>query len=329
MVLADLGNQLSGALRRLNSAALLDEELIESVLTEITNALVKSDVGIPQVMAMKKDIKTQLGGSEGESTVNKRRQVQRLVMESLVKLVSGRRKPFRPKKGVSNVVLMVGLQGAGKTTSCTKFAHYYSRKGWKVGLVCADTFRAGAFDQLRQNATKIRIPFYGSYSETDPVTIAEEGVKKFRLEKFDLIVVDTSGRHKQEAGLFEEMKQVQETVKPDEIIYVMDSHIGQACCAQAEAFGEACGEIGSVIVTKLDGHAKGGGALSAVAATGAPITFLGTGEHFDELQPFDAEGFVSKLLGMGDLKGLMNTLTDVMPNQEDQEKMVERLSSGI
>ncbi|PKI48482.1 hypothetical protein CRG98_031104 [Punica granatum] len=135
-------------------------------------------------------------------------------------------------------------------------------KGWKPALVCADTFRAGAFDQLKQNATKAKIPFYGSYTESDPVKIAVEGVETFKKENCDLIIVDTSGRHKQEASLFEEMRQVSEATKPDLVIFVMDSSIGQAAFDQAQAFKQSV-PVGAVIVTKMDGHAKGGGALSA------------------------------------------------------------------
>ncbi|KNC73159.1 hypothetical protein SARC_14284, partial [Sphaeroforma arctica JP610] len=188
--------------------------------------------------------------------------------------------------------------------------YYYQKKGWKVCLICADTFRAGAFDQLKQNCTKARIPFYGSYTETDPVVIAAEGVQKFKEEKFEIIIVDTSGRHKQEAGLFEEMLQVDQAVHPDNIVFVMDASIGQAAELQAAAFkGQV--DVGSVIITKLDGHAKGGGALSAVAATKSPIIFMGTGEHLDDFEPFSAQPFVSKLLGMGDLGGLMEVVKDL------------------
>merc|ERR1712137_915720 len=228
--------------------------------------------------------------------------------------------------GECNVIMFVGLQGSGKTTTCTKYAHHYNRKGWKTALVCADTFRAGAFDQLRQNAAKVRIPFYGDYNETDPVKIAEEGVELFRKERYDLIIVDTSGRHKQESALFDEMKQVAEAISPHDVVFVMDSHIGQACFEQAKAFRE-CVNVGSVIVTKLDGHAKGGGALSAVAATNSPIIFLGQGEHFDDFQTFEPQSFVSRLLGMGDLKGLFQSITEAMP-LERQPALLQKISKG-
>ena len=172
-------------------------------------------------------------------------------------------------------------------------------------LVCADTFRAGAFDQLKQNATKAKIPYYGSYTERDPVVVAEEGVKQFKAEKYELIIVDTSGRHKQESALFEEMQEVARVVAPDDVVFVMDSSIGQAAKDQAKAFRDAV-KVGSVIITKLDGHAKGGGALSAVAATKSPIIFVGTGEHIDDFELFNTKSFVSRLLGMGDISGLLN-----------------------
>merc|ERR1719424_2135699 len=230
------------------------------------------------------------------------------------------KEPYAPKKKQANVIMFVGLQGAGKTTTCTKYAYMHKRKGFKCALVCADTFRAGAFDQLKQNATKAKIPFYGSYTETDPAQIAAEGTAKFREEGYEIIIVDTSGRHMQEAALFEEMQQVSDAVAPDEVIFVMDSSIGQAAHEQASAFKKKVA-VGSVIVTKLDGHAKGGGALSAVSATRAPIIFIGTGEHFDEFEPFDASSFVSRLMGLGDLKGLVDSIKEAMPLEEQKQLM--------
>lgn len=194
-------------------------------------------------------------------------------------------------------------------------------------MVCADTFRAGAFDQLKQNATKLRVPFYGSYTEADPVRIAEEGVEQFRRENFEVIIVDTSGRHRQETALFSEMQEIQAVVNPDNIIFVMDATQGQAVFDQATSFKEAV-PVGAVIITKLDGHAKGGGALSAVAATGSPIIFLGSGEHFDDFDPFNAQSFVSKLLGMGDVRGLVEEMKTVV-DMEKQPELLGKLTKGI
>ncbi|CAO3607844.1 unnamed protein product [Cunninghamella blakesleeana] len=246
-------------------------------------------------------------------------------MDELFNLVDPGVEPYKPTKKKSNIFMMVGLQGAGKTTTCTKLASYYQRKGWKVALVCADTFRAGAFDQLKQNATKAKIPYYGSYSETDPVAIALEGVEKFKSEKFEIIIVDTSGRHKQEAELFEEMKQISAAVEPDSTIFVMDGTIGQAAEAQAAAFKEAA-NFGSIIMTKMDGHAKGGGAISAVAATNSPIVFIGTGEHLHDLDRFEPKPFIRKMLGMGDMRDLVEKVQDMKLDQN--KNLMENIKQG-
>ncbi len=203
-----------------------------------------------------------------------------------------------------------------------QLAVYYQKRGFKSCIVCADTFRAGAFDQTRQSATKAKVPYFGSYTETDPVSIAAQGVVKFKKERFEVIIVDTSGRHKQESELFQEMVQISEAVKPDMTVLVLDASIGrieafvgetpqlihsapgQAAEAQAKAFKESA-DFGAIIITKTDGHAKGGGAISAVAATHTPIVFRGTGEHMLDIERFAPQQFISKLLGMGDMQGLV------------------------
>lgn len=328
MVLGDLGAKLTSALRKLNRQTVIDDEAVDACLKEVAKALLEADVNVRFVSELRNRIRNQLKLDEALAAgTNRRKFIQRCVCDELTKLLTPERKPFKLRKGKTNVVMFVGLQGSGKTTTCTKYATFYQRKGWKVALVCADTFRAGAFDQLKQNATKVRIPFYGSYTETDPVSIASEGVDTFRSEKYELIIVDTSGRHKQEAELFEEMQQVHEAIAPDDVVFVMDSHIGQACFDQAKAFADAV-QVGSVIVTKLDGHAKGGGALSAVTATASPVIFIGTGEHFDEFEPFDSQSFVSRLCGLGDISGLVSTINEAMP-LDKQPELLGRLSKGM
>nr|GLL32097.1 signal recognition particle 54 kDa protein 2 [Ipomoea trifida] len=287
MVLAQLGGSISRALQQMSNATIIDEKVLNECLNEITRALLQSDVQFKLVRDMQTNIK-------------------RIV--NLDDLAAGHNKR------------------SGKTTTCTKYAYYHQRKGWKPALVCADTFRAGAFDQLKQNATKAKIPFYGSYTESDPVKIAVEGVERFKKENCDLIIVDTSGRHKQEAALFEEMRQVSEATKPDLVIFVMDSSIGQAAFDQAQAFKQSVA-VGAVIVTKMDGHAKGGGALSAVAATKSPVIFIGTGEHMDEFEVFDVKPFVSRLLGMGDWSGFMDKIHEVVP-MDQQPELLQKLSEG-
>lgn len=325
MVLADLGRKITSALRSLGNATIINEEVLNEMLKEICKALIEADVNIKLVKSLRENVRSVIDFDEMAGGLNKRRMIQSAVFKELVKLIDPGVKAWTPTKGKNNVIMFVGLQGSGKTTTCTKLAYYYQKKGWKTCLICADTFRAGAFDQLKQNATKARIPFYGSYTEIDPVVIAQEGVEKFRSENFEIIIVDTSGRHKQEDSLFEEMLQVNNVTNPDNIVFVMDASIGQACESQAKAFKDKV-DIGSVIITKLDGHAKGGGALSAVAATKSPVIFIGTGEHTDDFEPFKVQPFVSKLLGMGDIEGLIDKVNEL--KLDDNEDLMKKLKQG-
>uniref|UniRef100_A0AAF5CZ09 Signal recognition particle 54 kDa protein n=2 Tax=Strongyloides stercoralis TaxID=6248 RepID=A0AAF5CZ09_STRER len=327
MVLADLGRRIRVAIGKLGQATVINEEEIKAMLNEVCSALLESDVNIRLVKKLKDNCFKKINNEELLGGVNKRRVIQKTVFQELLALVDPGITPYTPLKGRPNVIMFVGLQGAGKTTTCTKMAYYYQKKGWRTCLVCADTFRAGAFDQLKQNATKARIPFYGSYTEMDPVVIAADGVDKFKKEGFEIIIVDTSGRHKQEASLFEEMLQVSNAINPNNVIFVMDASIGQALEAQAKSFHETV-PVGSVIITKLDSHAKGGGALSAVAATGSPVIFIGTGEHIDEFETFKPKQFISKLLGMGDLEGLVEKVSEIS-NMQDSAELLKRIKGGI
>ncbi|KAJ2882813.1 Signal recognition particle, partial [Coemansia asiatica] len=326
MVLNELGARINSALHALSKEPVIDEKAVDALLREICTALLESDVNVRLVQQLRQNVRKRINMDELSASANKRKVIQTAVFDELCTLVDPGVQPWVPRKGKQNVVMFVGLQGSGKTTSCTKLAAYYKRKGMKVGLVCADTFRAGAFDQLRQNASRAHIPYYGSYTEADPVLIAMEGVKQFKKDKFDLIIVDTSGRHKQEMELFAEMQQIAKAVRPDNTVFVMDGTIGQAADSQARAFKETV-DIGSIIITKMDGHAKGGGAISAVAATGSPIIFIGTGEHMHDLDKFSARPFVSKMLGMGDISGLVETVQDLQLDKN--EDMIKNLAKGV
>src|SRR5436190_11387115 len=242
----------------------------DAMIKEITSALLSADVNVRLVQSLRKSIKATVQFSSLPPAVNKKRLIQKTVFDQLVALVDPHAEPFKPKKGRSNVIMFVGLQGAGKTTTCTKLARHYQTRGFRSALVCADTFRAGAFDQLKQNATKAKIPYYGSLTQTDPAVVAAEGVEKFKKERFEVIIVDTSGRHRQEDALFQEMVDIQQAVKPDQTIMVLDASIGQQAEAPSKAFKDAA-DFGAIIITKTDGHASGAGAISAVAATHTPI----------------------------------------------------------
>lgn len=296
-------------------------QAFDSMIKEICAALLEADVNVRLVGNLRKSIKASVNFKELAPGVNKKRLIQKAVFDELVKLVDPHAEPFKPKKGKSNVIMFVGLQGAGKTTTCTKLARHYQSRGFKACMVCADTFRAGAFDQLKQNATKAKIPYYGSLTQTDPAVVAKEGVDKFKKEKFEIIIVDTSGRHRQEDALFQEMVDIQTAVKPDQTIMVLDASIGQQAEAQSKAFKETA-DFGAIIITKTDGHASGGGAISAVAATHTPIVFIGTGEHMLDLERFAPQQFVSKLLGMGDMQGLVEHVQSLKLDQKDTMKHI-------
>ena len=298
------------------------------MLKELCSALLSADINVRLVQSLRKSIKSSVDFASLPPAVNKKRLIQKAVFDELVALVDPHAESFRPKKGRSNVIMFVGLQGAGKTTTCTKLARHYQTRGFKTALVCADTFRAGAFDQLKQNATKAKIPYYGSLTQTDPAVVAAEGVAKFKKERFEIIVVDTSGRHRQEEELFAEMTQIQTAVTPDQTILVLDSTIGQAAEAQSAAF-KATADFGAIIITKTDGHAAGGGAISAVAATHTPIIYLGTGEHLMDLERFEPKAFIQKLLGMGDVAGLVEHVQAVTKDSASAKETYKHISEGI
>lgn len=298
---------------------------MKEFLNEVARALLQADVNVKTVKELQQNVRAEVAITAEAAGLNKRKMLQTAVFNGIKKMLDPGVKPFIPAKGKTSIVMFVGLQGSGKTTSCTKYAAYFQRKGLKTGLVCADTFRAGAYDQLRQNATKAKVRFYGSLTEADPVIIAKEGVLELKKEKYDLIIVDTSGRHKQESALFEEMKQVQQAVKPNDIVFVMSATDGQGIEEQARQFKEKV-PIGSVIVTKLDGQAKGGGALAAVAMTKSPIVFIGTGEHFDDFELFQPESFVSRMLGMGDMRALVDSMKDA--NIDTDSELYKRFQDG-
>jgi len=187
--------------------------------------------------------------------------------------------------------------------------------------VTCDTFRPGAYDQLKQLAEQINVDFYGEPEAKDPVALARRGVGHFK--GYEVVILDTSGRHKEEKGLIEEMRQIAAAVKPQEIVLVLDGTIGQQASVQAQAFKEAT-DVGSIIVSKLDGTARGGGALSGVSATGAPIKFIGTGEKIEDMEPFVPSRFIGRLLGMGDIDGLIAKVkeAEIEPSEKDVYKML-------
>ena len=325
MVLQDLGEKLLAGLNKLATARNIDDTFFKSFIFEIVNALRSADVSAKTVIEFSKKIKERVNLKELPPGCSARKIIEREVLNELVSIIDPGEQPYQPEKGKPNVYMMVGLQGAGKTTTCTKLGSFYKRRGWKVAVVAADTFRAGAREQLMQNAQQVGVAYYVDLMNQDPVAVAVAGVNKFKREKFDMIIVDTSGRHMQEANLFAEMQEMENAIKPDEVIFVMDGTIGQAAYDQASAFSKAV-SVGSIIITKLDSTAKGGGALSAVAATGSPIAFYGTGEDMGSLEVFDAKSFVSRMLGFGDAMALARKMEEI--DMDKQQQLANRIMEG-
>ena len=321
MVLDKLGSSLYDALRKVIRAPVVDEALVKELIRDFQRALLQADVNVQLVMELSQNIERRALKEELPPGISRREHVVKVVYDELTRFVGEKQQEIRIQPGKQNVLMLVGIQGSGKTTTAAKLARYYQKRGLRTGLITSDTFRPGAYNQLKQLAEQIKVDFYGEPEAKDPAALARRGVDRFN--GYEVVILDTSGRHKEEKGLIEEMQQIAAAVKPQEIVLVLDGTIGQQASAQAHAFKEAT-DVGSIIVSKLDGTARGGGALSGVAATGAPIKFIGTGEKIEDLEPFVPSRFIGRLLGMGDIDGLIAKVkeADIEPSEKDVYKML-------
>lgn len=319
-MLTDIGRSLTTTISNLFRTPVTSSS-IDTTIRDVCTTLLHANVHPNTVYNLRNSLRTTL--TDIPAGVSKARFVASTITDSIIEILTPHKKSYNIVKKKCNIVVFVGLQGCGKTTTVCKYANYHVKKGLKTGIVCADTFRAGAFDQVKQNALKIKVPFYGS-SETDPVVVAKLGVERFKKDNFDLILVDTSGRNTQESELFCEMKEIIQQINPSNIIFVMDAGIGQSAEEQARGFAESV-DVGGIILTKLDGTAKAGGALASVAATQCPIEFIGTGEGMDDFEVFEPKRFVNKLLGRGDVEGLFEKVSDL---KIDEKAMMKKLEKG-
>lgn len=325
MVLDSLGESLRATLRKVANATKVDEALVKEVVRDIQRALLQADVNVKLTLQLTKAIQDRALNEQPPKGISPRNHVIKIVNDEMVKLLGKQRDiPAKPMK-----ILMVGLYGQGKTTTTGKLSKWYSKKGLKVGVIAADVHRPAAYHQLQQLALQTKVAFYGNPNTKagDAPRIVAEGLKEFQKQKVDVIIVDTSGRHRLEDDLVQEITEVAQTVKADEKFLVIDATVGQQAGPQARTFHEAVGLTG-VVLTKIDGSAKGGGALSAVAETGAPVVFVGTGEHIDEIEKFDASRFISRLLGMGDLQSLLEAAQEAVQDEEAAEKTARKILSG-
>lgn len=323
MALERLGSSIYGALKKIFKAAVVDEATVKELVHDIQRALLQADVNVQLVLDISKRIEDRALKEELPPGISRKEHVVKVVYEEITRFLGEKPVPLKIEPGKRRVIMLVGIQGSGKTTASAKLARYIQKRGLKPALICVDTFRPGAFDQLRQLANRINVPAYGDVKSKNPVDIAKKGLKEF--ESRDFIIIDTSGRHKEEKGLIEEMKQLERAIKPDEVMLVIDGTIGQQASTQAKAFHEAT-PIGSILVAKLDGSARGGGALSAVAAIGSPIKFISTGEKTEDIEAFVPSRFVGRLLGMGDLESLVEKVREA--EIKVPEKKAKQILSG-
>lgn len=322
-MLSTLQNGLRNAVSKLLGAGAVDEAAIKEFVKDLQRTLLQADVNVRLVLQLSNKIEQRALQEKPPLGLPRKDHIVKILYEELSGIL-GEETEFNLPKDKVSIILLVGIQGSGKTTVIAKLARHLSKRDYKVGVVGADTFRPGALVQLRTLCEKINVPVYGEEKAKDAVKVASDGVNYFKERGVNAIIVDTAGRHKEEKGLLDEMREINR-VNPDRVLLVVDGTIGQQCYSQAEAFHRAV-PVGGIVVTKLDGAAKGGGALAAAAATGARIVFLGTGERVDDLEQFSPTRFVGRLLGMGDLKALLDRVKD-METEADVKKL-QRISSG-
>ena len=322
MVLEGLGKSLRGVIGRIGSASSVDEELIKDICKDLQRALLEADVNVRLVLDVTNGVKERALNEQPEAGRSMKDHVIRIIREELVKMVNSDVPGIAVKP---QTIMMVGLYGQGKTTTTGKLALYFSKKGLSVGLIGADVYRPAALDQLKQLGEKVGVEVYGEPGQTDAALIVKHGLEHFKDKK--MVIIDTSGRHALEDDLIDEIKRIADVAKPEERILVLDAQVGQQAGPQAEAFHNAVGVTG-VILTKMDGTAKGGGALSAISKTNARIVFMGTGEHIRDLEAFDPERFIGRLLGSGDIRALVEMASEGMDDPEEAQKIADDMMKG-
>jgi len=323
-VLDSLKTNLRAAIKKLVSSSGVDEELIKELSKDVQRALLQSDVNVRLVLEITKKLEERSLNESPPPGLSRKDHTVKILYDELAKLL-GNETEFSFKPDRLNKVLMMGIQGSGKTTITAKLAKFLTKQGYKVGAIGADTFRPGALVQLRTMCDKANVEVYGDENNKDSPQLVKKGLKHFENSNLDIILIDTAGRHKEEQELLDEMKQINKAAEPDLVLLVIDGTIGQQCFNQADAFHKIV-PVGGIIITKLDSSAKGGGALAASAATGAQIMYIGTGERIDDLEQFAPTRFVGRLLGMGDVKAVLD-LAKRLESEADEVRL-KRISSG-
>jgi len=332
-MLDNLRSSLGAALKKLVGASDVNEELIDSLCKDVQRALLQSDVNVRLVLTITQNLKKRSLEESPPKGLSRKNHIVSILYDELSRLMGYKGDlaaqnnhleeqviSFVP--GKLGTVLMFGIQGSGKTTVTAKLARWLTKHGYHVGVVGADTWRPGALTQLKMNCIKINVEVFGDESTKNAPSIVKNGIAYFRDAGADVVIIDTAGRHKDETELLDEMNKMYEISKPELILLVIDGTIGQQAYNQAKSFHDTV-PVGGIIITKLDGTAKGGGALAASAVTGAKIFFIGNGERIDDLEVFSPTRFVGRLLGMGDIKAILDLAKDLeIQADENQSKRV-------
>lgn len=323
-MLDGLKNSLQAAIKRIVNSSGVDEALIKELARDVQRALLQADVNVKLVLEITKNLEYRSLNETPPPGLSRKDHIVKILYGELANLL-GKENEFSFKPGKQNRVLLLGIQGSGKTTVMGKLAKFLTKQGYKVGVIGADTYRPGALVQLKTNCEKANVEVYGEEGNKDAPAIVKSGLKHFEGSNLDIILIDTAGRHKEEQDLLDEMKEIGKVAEPDLALLVIDGTIGQQCYNQAESFHKTV-PVGGIIITKLDSSAKGGGALAASAATGAKIMYIGTGERIDDLEIFSPTRFVGRLLGMGDIQAVLD-LAKRLESEADDVRM-KRISSG-
>src|SRR5712691_2452426 len=338
-MLDNLRTGLRSALKKIVGASVINEEIIESLCKDVQRALLQSDVNVRLVLSITNNLKLRALNEQPVKGLSRKDHIITILYGELANLLGYTGETIKSidkiqrqqdeglsfKAGEQNIVLMLGIQGSGKTTVTGKLARWLTRHGYRVAVIGADTWRPGALTQLKTNCGKVNVEVFGDEEDKDAVSIVKNGLEYFRKQVLDVIIIDTAGRHKEERGILEEMKTMYEVSVPDVVLLVVDGTIGQQAYNQAKAFHEAA-PVGGIVISKLDGTAKGGGVIAASAATGARVMFIGTGERIDDLEQFSPTRFVGRILGMGDIKALLE-MAKSLELQAD-EGQAKRLLGG-
>ncbi|MFD4461700.1 signal recognition particle protein [Nocardia sp. NPDC058480] len=335
-----LSDRLTGALQDLRGKGRLSPADIDATAREIRLALLEADVALPVVRGFIANVKERAKGAEVSGALNPAQQVVKIVNEELVAILGGETRRLNLAKNPPTVIMLAGLQGAGKTTLAGKLAKWLKGQGHQPLLVACDLQRPGAVTQLQVVGERAGVPVFAPHGGTsigggenplgitaaDPVAVAAAGIEEAKAKQYDVVIVDTAGRLGIDAELMRQAAGIRDAVQPDETLFVLDAMIGQDAVSTAEAFRDGVGFTG-VVLTKLDGDARGGAALSVRNVTGAPIMFASTGEKLEDFDVFHPDRMASRILGMGDVLTLIEQAEQVY-DAEQAEETARKIGSG-